>query len=54
MMLLGYITVPGFINFDINEYLTFRPSAAMLLVFGYQFYYVLLDEIVGVSLRVQA
>lgn len=47
--MLGYLNLPGFTYVDVGPGLTFRPSVGMLLAFAFQFYYIFLDEFVGVS-----
>lgn len=50
LILLGYLNLPGFTYVDVGPGLTFRPSVGMLLAFAFQFYYIFLDEFVGVSI----
>lgn len=49
LIFLGYLNLPGFTYVDVGPGLTFRPSVGMLLAFAFQFYYIFLDEFVGVS-----
>lgn len=50
LIMLGYLNLPGFTWVDVGPGLTFRPSVGMLLAFAFQFYYIFLDEFVGVSI----
>lgn len=50
MILLAHLNLPGFTFIDVNDYLTFRPNVAMFLAFSFQIYYIILNELVGVSI----
>lgn len=50
MILLDHIKIPGFSNVDIAPGLSYQPSVGMALAFGFQIYYVLMDDFVGVSI----
>lgn len=54
LIFLGYLNLPGFTYVDVGPGLTFRPSVGMLLAFAFQFYYIFLDEFVGVSIGLAA
>lgn len=49
LILLSFLNLPGFTYVDVGPGLSFRPSVGMLLAFAFQFYYIFLDEFVGVS-----
>jgi hypothetical protein len=52
-MILDHYYFDGYNNVDVGPGLSYRPSLGMALAFAFQFYYIILDDFIGVSKRTQ-
>ncbi|BEI82621.1 hypothetical protein CcaverHIS002_0304890 [Cutaneotrichosporon cavernicola] len=49
LILLAFFNFPGFTYIDLGSIFTFRPNGAMVLALVFQIWYIILNEVVGVT-----